>query len=146
MVQAKKEFLSIPTILPNDTVMLSNYIKKYYLKKDDFLFNCTRQTSRKYGKIVANMAELNIFEQQDEKSIDGFQNHLLRKCRAKQMRRDGADEELVMLKLRHSFSNVTFRYTKPDINYLKVWESKKYPMIKLCVEDMDSKKLNPILD
>jgi hypothetical protein len=47
------------------------------------------------------------------------------------MRRDGADEELVMLKLRHSFSNVTFRYTKPDINYLKAWESKKYPLMEI---------------
>ena len=126
--------------------MISNYIKKYHLKKDDFLFNCTRQTSRKYGKIAANLAELNIFEQQDEKSIDGFWNHLLRKCRTKQMRRDDADEELVMLKLRYSFSNVTFRYTKPDINYLKAWESKKYPLIKLGIEDMDSKKPNPMLD
>ncbi len=109
-------------------------------------FNCTRQTSRKYGKMIANLAELNIFEQQDEKSIDGFWNHLLRKCRAKQMRRDGADEELVIPKLRHSFSNVTFRYTKPDINYLKAWESKKYPLIKSDIDDMDSKKSNPILD
>jgi hypothetical protein len=88
--------------------MLSNYIKKYYLEKDDFLFNCTRQTSRKYGKMATTLAELNIFEQQDEKSIDGFWNHLLRKCRAKQMRKDGADEELVMLKLRHSFSMLHF--------------------------------------
>jgi len=69
--------------------------------------------------MAAILANLNIFEQQDEKSIDGFWNHLFRKCRTKQMRRYGVDEELVMLKLKHSFSNITFRYTKPDINYLK---------------------------
>jgi len=129
----KKRVPQYTTILPNDAVMLRKYIKKYHLKEDDHLFHCTRQTSRKYGKMAAELAGLNIFEQQDEKSIDGFWNHLLRKCRAKQMRRDGAEEELVMLKLRHSFSNVTFRYTKPDINYLKAWESKKYPLMNVVV-------------
>jgi hypothetical protein len=62
------------------------------------------------------------------------------------MRKDCVDEELVILKLRHSFSNVTFRYTKLDINYLKAWEVKKYPVAKQCVEDTDSKKNKSILD
>ena len=59
------------------------------------------------------------------------------------MRRDYADEGLVF---GYQYGHKTFRYTKPDINYLKAWESKKYLLIKSGIEDMDSKKSNPVLD
>jgi len=117
------------TILPNDSNLLTKYIQQYKLGKNDYLFKTTRQTVWKYGKKAGKKARLNIFEMQEERAIHGVWTHLFRKSRAKQMLQDGASEELVKLKLRHSMSDVTWRYIRPDINTLRAWEDTTYPLV-----------------
>jgi len=109
---------------------------------DEYLFNTNRYTLWNYAKKAGKRAGLKVFEQQDNRLIEGVWTHLFRKSRAQQMILDGkaAGEdrdyllELVKIKLRHSTNkDVTNRYTnaigqKLTINDLLEWEKKHYPL------------------
>lgn len=110
------------TILPSQAQILRDYLPTK--KKTRQIFTFGRTTIWGLYKQAGIKANLRVREQQDEKIIDGVWTHLLRKCRAKLMRKLDAKEELIALKLRHSF-NTTQRYTKPDLQYLKLWESQQ---------------------
>lgn len=112
--------------MPNDVSLLKKYIEQYGLDDDSLLFKASRQIVWSYGKQAGNLAGLKIYEMQEERSIKGIWTHLFRKSRAKQMLVDGASIELVKLKLRRSMSDVTWRYTRPDINALLSWEVHRY--------------------
>ena len=108
------------TIWNKDKDAIRSYLKDKPTHKP--LFQITRLTAWRYYKKAGILLGLHIREQQEERAIEGIWTHLLRKCNAKLMERKGANETLIKLKLRHTFT-VTERYTKPDIQYLKRWES-----------------------
>ena len=107
------------TILASDVSFFREYLKTK--RKNTRMFDFGRLSVWNYYKKAGNLAGLHVREQQDEKTIEGIWTHLLRKCRAKLMTKLGASEVLIKLKLRHNFTT-TERYTKPDLQYLKMWE------------------------
>jgi integrase len=128
------------TIHPNYSYSLRSYFKGKDQTKP--LFSTNRITlwdyAKKAGRLVAG---LDVFEQQDERLIQGVWTHLFRKSRAQQMMIDGKEAgedsdfvyELVKVKLRHSSKgrDVTIRYTnkigqKLGLNDLLEWEKKHY--------------------
>lgn len=96
------------------------------LQDDEYLFPISRQSLWVWGKKAGENAGIDIFQQKDEKFIEGIFLHLFRQMCALRMLRDGKQDnykhELVSCKLRHSERIVTDRYTKIDINYLLGWE------------------------
>ncbi len=97
----------------------------------DKLFDISRQTVWSYGKRAGNLANLEIFEDQDKREIEGVWTHLFRKSYAKMMYNAGASVVLIDVKLRHShkspsMADSTFTYIKPDINALIEWEDKHF--------------------
>ena len=100
------------------------------LKEDnELLWPTTRQSFWNWGKAAGIKADINIFQQKDERIIKGIFLHLFRALCSKRITRDSKDDDyadqLVQCKLRHGIS-VTDRYTKVDINYLINWERKTY--------------------
>jgi len=71
-------------------------------------------------------ANLDLGEEQTEKSISGYWNHLLRKSYSKWMKEKGASRELRMRKLRHAFKDSQDAYDVADINALLEWEAKQF--------------------
>ena len=116
------------TITPRLIHELEQYCLE--LKDDELLFPISRVSLWKWGKKAGQNADINIFQQKDEKFIEGVFLHLFRQMCAKRMLRDAKldnyKHELVICKLRHSVQIVTERYTKIDINYLLGWENKIY--------------------
>jgi len=95
------------------------------------LFDISRQTVWSYGKKAGKLADLDIFEDQDKREINGVWTHLFRKSYAKMMYNAGANVVLIDVKLRHShkspsMADSTFTYIKPDINALIEWEDKHF--------------------
>jgi len=91
----------------------------------------SRQTLWKYGKKAGFIAGLEVFEEQEKRSIQGVWTHLFRKSYGKWMRSKGAPIELVAVKLRHKLGGgrtgpITFTYTKPDINAVLAWERRTF--------------------
>lgn len=99
------------------------------IKDNDLLWPTTRQSFWVWGKKAGRIAKINIFQQKDERKIEGIFLHLFRALCSKRTTRDAKEDpysdQLVQAKLRHSIT-VTDRYTKVDINYLINWERKKY--------------------
>ena len=100
------------------------------LKPEDLLFPISRISVWKWGKKAGINSGLRIFQQKEERLIEGIFPHLFRALCSLRMTRDSKDDpyqiQLVARKLRHSFRIVTERYTKMDINYLLRWEEKTY--------------------
>jgi len=100
------------------------------LEEDTLLFPVSRKTMWKWGKKAGMKANLNIFQQKEERLIEGIFLHLFRALCSKRMIKDGKyddyKDQMIATKLRHSFKAVTDRYTKIDINYLIGWETKTY--------------------
>jgi len=95
------------------------------------LFEISRQSVWTYGKRAGHMANLDIFEEQDKREIDGVWTHLFRKSYAKMMYNAGASVVLIDVKLRHehkspNMADSTFTYIKPDINALIEWENNHF--------------------
>ncbi|MGH7901431.1 MAG: tyrosine-type recombinase/integrase [Thermodesulfobacteriota bacterium] len=111
---------------------LLQILKSCWDKLPEKLFSTSRQTTWSVGKQVGKLAELNIFEEQDERSIEGVWTHLFRKSYAKFMYNNGATGALIDVKLRHSkpksrdMADSTFTYIKPDINKLIHWEHERF--------------------
>lgn len=114
------------TILPCDVPYLEKHILK--LKENDKLFKIIRQVIRVYVKNAGDLAGLEISRGKDQRRIGGLTPGLLRTSRAKQMYLDGADDDLVNLKLRNKFTNEEYKQILPTIEDLKNWESQKYPV------------------
>jgi len=112
------------TIVPTMVYPLGEYIES--LEPDDKLFKITRQTVWVWGKVIAEKANLDLGEEQTEKSISGYWNHLLRKSYSKWMKEKGASRELRMRKLRHTFVDAQDAYDVADINALLEWEEKMF--------------------
>ncbi len=97
---------------------------------ESLLFPVTRKTMWVWGKKAGVNAGLNIFQQKEERLIEGIFLHLFRALCSKRMIKDGKyddyKDQMIATKLRHSFKEVTDRYTKIDINYLIGWENKTY--------------------
>jgi integrase len=100
---------------------------------ESLLFPVTRKTMWVWGKKAGVNAGLNIFQQKEERLIEGIFLHLFRALCSKRMIKDGKyddyKDQMIATKLRHSFKEVTDRYTKIDINYLIGWENKTYSEI-----------------
>jgi integrase len=114
----------------------TNRIKKELLQycetldNDDYLFPISRQSLWKWGKRAGIHAKIDIFQQKEERLIEGIFLHLFRSRCAFRILKDAAQDnykrELVICKLRHSSPTVTDLYTRIDINYLLGWEKKTY--------------------
>lgn len=129
------------TLHPKYLHDLDRYSGAFPMEKP--LFKTNRFTLWSYAKQAGKLAGLNVFEQQDERLIEGVWTHLFRKSRAQQMMLDKSEGEaseyvfeLVKIKLRHSAKarDVTFRYTnkigqKLGLNDLLEWEKKHYEKI-----------------
>src|SRR3990167_7598232 len=97
----------------------------------DKLFPTSRQSAWEYAKKGGKLAGLDIFERQEQRSIEGMFTHLFRKSYAKMMYLAGANIALIDVKLRHTHKNPnmadsTFTYIKPDINALIQWETEHF--------------------
>lgn len=116
------------TITPRFLFELRQYCEP--LKDDQLLFPIHRKTLWQWGKKAGYLAGINIFQQKEEKLIEGIFLHLFRALCSKRTLRDAkADpykDQIVACKLRHSYQTVTDRYTKIDINYLWSWEERTY--------------------
>lgn len=117
------------TFTPRIVSRLAEYCDN--LKDDSaVLFPVTRKTMWVWGKKAGRNAELNIFQQKEERLIEGIFLHLFRALCSKRMIKDAKfddyKDQMVATKLRHTFASVTDRYTKIDINYLIGWETKTY--------------------
>jgi len=110
----KKQLTTISPLLPSWVVQL---IKS----KEGKLFPFTRQLIWSYYKKAANMAGLELGEQQDDRYVEGAWTHLLRKSYSKLMKFKGANRDLRNVKLRHVLDTQE-RYDQEDINSLIEWE------------------------
>lgn len=114
------------------TPRLKERLKAYCdsLQDNALLFPVTRKTMWVWGKAAGRKAGLNIFQQKEERLIEGIFLHLFRALCSKRMIKDAKydnyKDQMVATKLRHSFKAVTDRYTQIDINYLISWEKKTY--------------------
>ena len=114
------------------TNRIKTKLQKYCdtLADDEYLFPVSRQSLWKWGKKAGVNAKIDIFQQKEEKLIEGIFLHLFRSMCAFRILRDAVNDkykrELVICKLRHSSPTVTDLYTKIDINYLLGWERKFY--------------------
>jgi len=114
----------------------TNRIKQDLLKycnsldDEEYLFPISRQSLWKWGKMAGIHAKIDIFQQKEEKLIEGIFLHLFRSRCAfrilKDAKSDNYKRELVICKLRHSSPTVTDLYTRIDINYLLSWEKNTY--------------------
>ncbi len=118
------------TITPRIEDKLELYCNKF--DDNDLLWPIHRITLWKFGKKAGVNAKINIFQKKEERVIEGVFLHLFRAMCSLRVTREAKDDDyqdqLVACKLRHSFQNVTERYTRININYLLNWESKTYDM------------------
>ena len=116
------------TFTPRLFAKLDNYT--YELKEYDLLFPVHRYTVWRWGKKAGQNIGLDIFQQKDERLIEGIFLHLFRALCSKRMivdaQQDPFRDQMIAVKMRHSYRTVTDRYTKIDINYLLDWEVKTY--------------------
>jgi len=115
----------LATILPCDIPYLEHHIDG--MEENDLLFNVNRQMVWQYAKMIGRKAGLKITVKKVEKTIEGASADLFRNSRARQMHLDDATDDLINLKLRKQFTNTEFKDKMPTIEYLKNWESEKYP-------------------
>ena len=122
------QFVSQETSIP---MPLLQELHAQFAMLPDILFDTSRQSAWEYAKKAGKLAELNIFERQESRSIEGVWTHLFRKSYAKMMYLAEANIALIDVKLRHTHKNPnmadsTFTYIKPDINALITWETEHF--------------------
>lgn len=115
-----------PRIIPH----MREYLKG--LGDDDYLFPVNRVTLWRWGKKAGIKAGINIFQQKEERQIEGIFLHLFRALCTLRMTRDAQNDpyrdQMISCKLRHSINAVLLnRYNRVDINYLLGWEHRQYP-------------------
>lgn len=100
------------------------------LEDSQLLFGVSRQSLYNWTVEAGERAKIYIFQQKNERKIDGMFVHLFRELCSKRVKMDSKDEpyrdEIVQAKRRDSFDIMADRYTKIDINYLLNWEEKTY--------------------
>lgn len=118
------------TITPRIKDKLEKFMER--LKPNDKLWPVSRVSVWKWGKMAGINAGIDIFQQKNEKLIEGIFLHLFRSMCSIRMTRDLMNnpykDDLITCKLRHSINNYAMkdRYTKVDINLLIAWERKFY--------------------
>lgn len=116
------------TITPRIYNKLYEYCKG--LESDDRLFPTSRQSIYNWVIAASEAAHIKIFQQKEERKIEGMFVHLFRELGSKRTKADAKDDrfrdELVQAKRRDSYDKMADRYTKIDINYLLNWEDKTY--------------------
>lgn len=121
------------TITPRLYWKLKDYVD--FLKPGERLFPVSRVSLWSWGKDAGNRVNINIFQQKDERLIEGVFLHLFRALCSLRTTRDSKDDEfhdqLIDCKMRHAYEKVGDRYNRVDINYLINWESKVYGDIKI---------------
>lgn len=104
------------------------------LKEGERLFPISRISLYTWGKEAGNRAGINIFQQKEEKLIEGIFLHLFRALCSLRTTRDAKEDlyqlQLVDCKMRHAYKKVGDRYNRVDINYLINWETKTYSDIE----------------
>lgn len=114
------------------TPRLVSALKAYaeILKDDELLFPITRQSLWRWGKRAGKTAGIRIFQQKQDRMIEGIFLHLFRALCSKRTTADAKDDKykdaLVRIKMRHSYQVVTDRYTEVTLGYLISWERKIY--------------------
>jgi len=117
---------TIPPPLIADLEGLFDYVGRRSINSLP-LFQIGGTAAWKYCKEGGELANLNIFEELENRSIEGMFTHIFRKSYAKFMEEAGATPSLIMLKGRWKPSAVYQFYTKPSLMTLLNWESKIFP-------------------
>ncbi len=115
------------TILLNDVPALKEFLEGR--PPDETLFKMTRSTVWKYANDIGKLAGIEIFNKLGNESK--IFTNLFRKSRAMQMKKNGADDDLISLKLRLRFGNPSLNIKRPTLDDLKSWESEKLSKINL---------------
>lgn len=131
MVKSNKTKEQKTTITPN----LIGELKEHLEKKLDSnrVFNISRMTVWLYAKNTARVAGLNLFKQQKEREIQGAFTKLFRNSCERYMLNNGANSDLVDLKLRSSSGT---NYGRQTLNDLKKWERRIYRTNFLTEEEI----------
>jgi len=116
---------TIPPPLIADLMYFLDLKKRF--PKDLPLFRIGQTAAWTYCKQGGELANLNIFEELENRSIEGMFTHIFRKSYAKFMEENGATPSLIMLKGRWKPRAVYQFYTKPSLMNLLNWESKIFP-------------------
>lgn len=131
----KKQKEEFTTIAPNLLGKIQNYIKNF--DDDDYLFvsqknrkPLTQQIVWTYAKNAGEKANVSLFKSTKETQREGMLPSLFRDSYERHMLKQGADPDLVDLKLRRSSDN---NYGDNSLEDLKHWE--KYHMVQLFSED-----------
>jgi len=114
----------IATIYPSIKNDLGRYLKDKY--QNETLFPFTRQLLWSYYKKAGNLAKLNLFKEQNERTIEDMFTTILKESRGIHMLKKGASEGLVRLKLRLKNKDEIFKSIQPTIQELKDWEYAEY--------------------
>lgn len=124
-VGSKKSNNNSATILSCDVPYLKQHIAG--LKENDLLFKINRQAVWTYARMIGRKAGLKISVKKGKQIFEGVRPTLFRESRARQMWLDRANDDLINLKLRKKFKDTEYKDEMPTIEYLKNWESEKYP-------------------
>jgi MoxR-like ATPase/integrase len=114
----------ITTIHPEIKNELEEYLKDK--PQNEMLFPFTRQLLWSYYKKAGELAELNLFKEQNERKIEGMSTSILRESRGRHMLKKGAGEGLTRLKLRISNDDPLFKFDEHTLQKLKDWEREEY--------------------
>jgi len=95
-----------------------------YKKDNEILFPIAHSTIWNYCKQAGEIANLKIFEELENRSIEGMFSHIFRKSYAKFMEDAGAGPSLIMLKGRWKPHQMYQFYTRPSLVSLIKWEMK----------------------
>lgn len=108
------------------------------LKDGERLFPISRISLWTWGKDAGERAGINIFQQKEERLIEGIFLHLFRALCSLRTTRDAKNDlyqtQIVDCKMRHAYDRVGERYNRVDINYLINWENKVYGDITLDLQ------------
>ena len=116
------------TITPRFYWKLKEYVDT--LKEGERLFPISRVSLWTWGWMAGERAGIFIFQQKEERYIEGVFLHMFRALCSLRTTRDAKNDlyqtQLVDCKMRHAFERVGDRYNRVDINYLINWEKKTY--------------------
>lgn len=137
----KKQKDEFTTIAPNLLGEIQNHVKN--LNDDDYLFTSqknhkplTRQIIWTYAKNAGEKANVSLFKSTKEMKREGMLPSLFRDSYERHMLKQGADPDLVDLKLRRFSNN---NYGDNTLEDLKHWE--KHHVVQLFSEDEIQKYL-----
>jgi len=138
----KNNKIETTTILPSLTGDLHNHLKK--LNEDDYLFisqNTEKPLNRQavwyYAKNAGSLSGIKLFRKTEGKDLEGMLPLLFRDSYARHMLKQGADPDIVKLKLRSFSKN---NYGGNTLDDLKEWE--RLHVTELLSEEEIQKNVN----